>query len=113
MRACLDLHLGHDGVLDDAGDDAGKAIACRAAHDGRGLCRDRGGGLAQDPGDLRALHHLAPRGVAGRCDSARLDPAPEGVVAHPEVGGRFRYPQLRHSKAEYTAFAGIQPDVRP
>src|SRR5690606_15964416 len=80
VRACLDLHLGGDGVDDDVRDQSGEAVAGAGAHTGGVCARFREGDrlLCESlAGDLR-------RGGVRHRQHSVLDPPADGVVADAE-----------------------------
>ena len=107
MRPGLDLDLGHDRVLHDAGDQAGEPVADRRRRDvtGREL-RGVAGELLGEPRQRRAVDRLPARRVGGRLDPAALGPAAHGVGADAEQVGCLFDPEGRHRASAY-------PQMRP
>ena len=94
MRPALQLHLRHHLVGDHLGDQPDEPVT-RGAADLGGILR--AGGLSPgEPGQLRAVDHLAAGGVIGRRQLARTDPPAHGVITDPEQARGLGQPKLRH-----------------
>jgi uncharacterized protein DUF4386 len=93
----LDLHLSHDGIADDAGDQALEPVPRRAGHHRLALgVVGRLGQVLGQPGERHPVHGETSGRIGGRFDPSAVGPAAQGVIADAQQAGRLLDPERRH-----------------